>query len=149
MKTTAILFALLAFVCGPLPAAVVLELDAAALPSGDISELQNSISGQRWQPDVPLRVESVAGRQALVFNGTQRLLSALLPEEKWDAFTVEAWVLNPAIERLETVAAICSVTGGMGTEFNFASSASAGAFRSGFKATTPFARRSPCRRWTR
>ena len=120
-------------------AAVVLELDAAALPVGEVSETHNAIPGGRWQPNVPLRVESVAGRQAFVFDGTQTLISGLLPAEKWDAFTVEAWVLNPAIERLETVAAICGVKGGMGTEFNFASSSSAGAFRSGFKATTPFA----------
>ena len=120
-------------------AAVVLELDAAASPIGEVSETQNAIPGGRWQPNVALRVESVAGRQAFVFDGTQTLISALLPAEKWDAFTVEAWVMNPSIERLETVAAICSVKGGMGTEFNFSSSASAGAFRSGFKATTPFA----------
>ena len=121
------------------PAAVMLELDAAALLAGEISETQNAIPGGRWQPNVPLRVESVAGRQAFVFEGTQTLISGLLPAEKWDAFTVEAWVMNPTIERLETVAAICSVKGGMGTEFNFSNSASAGAFRSGFKATMPFA----------
>ena len=120
-------------------AAVVLELDAAASPIGEISETQNAIPGGRWQPNVALRVESVAGRQAFVFDGTQTLIAAPLTTEKWDAFTVEAWVMNPSIERLETVAAICSVKGGMGTEFNFSSSASAGAFRSGFKATTPFA----------
>ena len=120
------------------PAAVILELDATTLPAGEISDLQNAIPGGSWHPNVPLRVESVAGRPAFVFDGTQTLISGALPAEKWDAFTVEAWVMNPAIERLETVAAICGVKGGMGTEFNFASSASAGAFRSGFKATTPF-----------
>ena len=87
-------------------AAVVLELDAAASPIGEVSETQNAIPGGRWQPNVALRVESVAGRQAFVFDGTQTLISALLPAEKWNAFTVEAWVMNPSIERLETVATI-------------------------------------------
>ena len=119
-------------------AAVVLELDAAALPVGEISEPRNPIPEMRWQPCAPLRVERVAERQAFVFDGTQTLISGLLPGEKWSAFTVEAWVRNPEIARIETVAAFCSVKGGSGTEFNFASSASAGAFRSGFKATTPF-----------
>ena len=72
-------------------AAVVLELDASALPVGEISETQNAIPGGRWQPNVPLRVEHVAGRQAFVFDGTQTLISGLLLAEKWDAFTVEAW----------------------------------------------------------
>ena len=120
------------------PGAVMLELDASALPTTEITETQNAIPGGRWQPNVPLRVDKVAGRQAFVFDGTQTLIAGLPPAEKWDAFTVEAWVMNPTIERLETVAAICGVKGGMGTEFNFSSSASAGAFRSGFKATTPF-----------
>ena len=120
------------------PAAVMLELDASALPAGEITETQNAIPGGHWQTNVPLHVDSVAGRQAFVFNGTQTLIAGLPRAEKWDAFTVEAWVLNPTIERLETVAAICGVMGGMGTEFNFSSSSSAGAFRSGFKATTPF-----------
>ena len=140
MKTSRLVSALLLLALGGAArAAVVLELDASALPLAEISETQNVIPGGRWQPNVPLRVESVAGRRAFVFDGTQTLISELLPAEKWDAFTVEAWVLNPAIERLETVAAICGVKGGIGTEFNFASSSSAGAFRSGFKATAPFA----------
>ena len=140
LKNNAVQFVAAAFLFSTYAqAAVVLELDAAASPIGEVSETQNAIPGGRWQPNVALRVESVAGRQAFVFDGTQTLISALLPAEKWDAFTVEAWVMNPSIERLETVAAICSVKGGMGTEFNFSSSASAGAFRSGFKATTPFA----------
>ena len=120
-------------------AAVVLELDASALPVGAISEPNNAIPGGHWQASAALRVENVAGRRAFVFDGTQTLISEPLPAEKWDAFTFEAWVLNPTVERLETVAAVCAVKGGMGTEFNFASSASAGAFRSGFKATVPFA----------
>jgi hypothetical protein len=139
LKSTALQFVATAFLfTARTQAAVVLELDAATLPAGEVSETQNAIPGGRWQPNVPLRAEIVAGRKAFVFDGTQTLISALLPAEKWDAFTLEAWVMNPAIERLETVAAICSVKGGMGTEFNFSTSASAGAFRSGFKSTTPF-----------
>ena len=114
----------------------MLELDALALPAGQITEI--TTAGHRWHSNMPLRVEALAGRQAISFDGTQTLISELLPPEKWSAFTVEAWVLNPAIDRLETVVAMCGLTGGMGTEFNFSSSASAGAFRSGFKATTPF-----------
>ena len=119
-------------------AAVILELDASALPVAEITETQNAIPGGRWQPNVALPVEDAGGRKAFVFGGTQTLISGLLPAEKWDAFTIEAWVINPTIERLETVVAICGVKGGSGTEFNFSNSASAGAFRSGFKATTPF-----------
>ena len=43
-------------------AAVVLELDAAALPEGEVSETQNAIPGGRWQPNVALRVERVVLR---------------------------------------------------------------------------------------
>ena len=118
--------------------AVVLELDASTQPPGVVSETQNAIPGGLWQPNLPLRVEDVAGRRAFVFDGTQTLIAGALPTDKWDAFTVEAWVQNPTVERTETVAAICSAKGGMGTEFNFASGPGAGAFRSGFKATTPF-----------
>lgn len=127
-------FALAAFSRGN----VVLEFDAALLPEGEISESQNPIEGGAWHPNLPLRVERVSGKKALVFQGTQTLISEPLPAQKWDAFTVETWVLNPDIDRLETVAAFCGLKGGSGTEFNYSSSASAGAFRSGFKATTPF-----------
>ena len=116
--------------------AVVLELDASALEAGVLNE----IPGSKWHPNVPLPIEAVSGRKAFVFDGTQQLISELLPAEKWTAFTVESWVMNPAIDRQETVAAICSAKGGAGTEFNFAGSSSAGAFRSGFKATTPFSK---------
>ncbi len=120
----------------PASSAVVLEVDASALEAGVLNE----IPGSKWHPNVPLKIESVSGRKAFVFDGTQQLISELLPAEKRDAFSVETWVMNPAIDRMESVAAICSAKGGMGTEFNFASSSSAGAFRSGFKATTPFTR---------
>ena len=114
-----ILAAVLLALCAHLPAAVVLELDASALPTGEITETKNPIPGARWHPNVPLRVETVKGRQAFVFDGTQQLISESLPVEKWDAFTVEAWVVNPAIDRLETVAAICSAKGGTGTDSIF------------------------------
>ncbi len=120
------------------PAAIILDLDASALPVGEISETQNTVAGAGWSPNIPLRVETVAGRKAFVFEGKQKLVSRKL-EEKWNAFTIEAWVLNPDIERLETVATISGIMSGAGTEFSYGSSASAGAFRSGFKATTPYA----------
>ena len=76
MKTSRLVSALfLLALGGAARAAVVLELDASALPLAEISETQNVIPGGRWQPNVPLRVENVAGRRAFVFDGTQTLIS--------------------------------------------------------------------------
>jgi hypothetical protein len=114
--------------------AVLSELDATSLPAGEFS-------GQtgRWNTNVPARVETVGGKQAIVFDGTQVVISELLAAQKLTAFSVEAWVLNPDVTRQETIAALTGPKGGSGAECNFSSGASAGAFRSGFKAATPFA----------
>ena len=120
-------------------AELVLDLDATALSSGQLSEATDK-SGGRWKSGSPLRVEKVGGRQALAFDGMQDLVSDFkLPAgfEK-SAFTVEAWVLNPSVEKAESLLAFVPEKGGLGTEFGFGSGASAGAFRCGFKATTPF-----------
>ena len=104
----------------------LLDLDAAALARGVLNA----------------RVESVQGRAALVFNGVEEFIAeAPLPAgfEKGKPFTVEAWALNPAVGKAETVVAFAPARGGPGTEFGFGSGPTAGAFRSGFKATTPFA----------
>jgi hypothetical protein len=140
MTKARLIAAVLLLVLTSARAAVVLELDASKLPSGIISETENPIPGGRWHPNAPLRVEPVEGRPAFVFAGAEQLISEVLPAEKWAGFTVEAWVMNPQISRLETVAAICGVLGGSGTEFNYGGSATSGAFRSGFKATAPFSR---------
>ena len=103
----------------------IVDLDAAALALG--------------MPNA--RVETVQGRSALVFDGMQQFIAeAPLPAgfEKGKAFTVEAWALNPAVGKAETVVAFAPPRGGAGTEFGFGSGPTAGAFRSGFKATTPF-----------
>ena len=117
-----------------LDGAVLAELDAASLPAGEFS-------GQtgRWNTNVPVRVETVREKPAIVFDGTQVAISELLATQKLTAFSVEAWVLNPDVARQETIAALTGPKGGSGVECNFSSGASAGAFRSGFKATTPFA----------
>ncbi|HEV7404349.1 MAG TPA: LamG-like jellyroll fold domain-containing protein [Chthoniobacteraceae bacterium] len=138
MKTARLLVVVLLLVISSARAAVLLELDASKLPVGEITETGNVIPGGPWHPNGPLRVEKVEGRTALVFGGAEQLISEALPAQKWTDFTVEAWVMNPTLERVETVADITGVVGGAGAEFNFASSANSGAFRSGFKATTPF-----------
>jgi hypothetical protein len=142
MKT--ILLLIVAATLSSARADIILDFAATAIPPGAVSEALDK-SGGRWNANVPLRVESVSCRAALVFDGTQKFISEFgLPaglEEK--PFSVEAWVLNPSIERAETVVALVPGMGGAGTEFSFGSGASAGAgagaFRSGFKATTPFA----------
>ena len=130
-------------------AATILELDASAVQPGEISTVQDRIAGARWSANVPLRVENVQGRTAFVLDGTQQLISEFtLPEAmSKTAFTVEAWALNPEIGRLETAVAFAPARGGSGVEFNFCSSQSAGAFRSGFKATTPFGGTVPANVW--
>lgn len=139
MKLSSPLPALLLLACiAPAAAETLMDLDASSIPPGEISETHNPIPGGRWQPNAPLRIEKIEGRSAFVFKGAEQLISELLPPVKREQFTVEAWVLNPTVERVETVAAMCGVKGGSGTEFAYASGASAGAFRSGFKATAPF-----------
>ncbi len=104
----------------------IVDLDAAAFAPGVLNA----------------RVETVQGRAALVLDGTQQFIAeAPLPAgfEKGKAFTVEAWALNPAVNKAETLVAFAPARGGPGTEFGFGSGPTAGAFRSGFKATTPFA----------
>ena len=108
------------------PAEPLVDLDAAALARGVLNA----------------RVETVQGRTALVFDGRQQFIAeAPLPAgfEKGKPFTVEAWALNPVVDKTETVVAFAPARGGSGTEFGFGSGPTAGAFRSGFKATTPFA----------
>ena len=138
MKTILLLIA--AATLSSARADVVVDLDAAAIAPGEISEALDK-SGGRWNANAPLRVEPVSARAAFVVDGTQKLISEFtLPagfEKK--AFTVEAWALNPSVEKAETVVAFVPAKGGPGTEFSFGSGPSAGAFRSGFKATTPYA----------
>ena len=123
----------------PAHAANIFDLDSATLPPGETSTVQDKAAG-RWNANVPLRVESVQGRAAFVLDGTQQLISEFtLPDAMAKKpFTVEVWALNPEIGKAETVVAFAPAKGGSGTEFNFSSGQSAGAFRSGFKATTPF-----------
>lgn len=122
-------------------AAVLVDLDATALPSGAISAWENKASaGGGLTNATPIRVEKIQNRAAVVFDGKQQLVSDFtLPagfEKK--PFTVEVWALNPSVEKAETMIAFTRTNGGPGTEFSFSSGPTAGAFRSGFKATTPF-----------
>ncbi len=125
--------------CPQVRADVVLDLDSARL-SGEITRTPDKTAAGQWSANVPIRVEAVLRKAAFVLDGTQQLISefALPAGLEKKPFTVEAWVLNPTIEKAETVVAFAPVKGGPGTEFSFSSGPSAGAFRSGFKATTPF-----------
>ena len=119
------------------------DLDASMLVPGTIQECRgNGTSSGLLKSEHPLKVAMVQGRQALEFDGGQDLLSSFsLPAgfEK-SPFTVEAWVLNPTIEKSETLMVLAPSKGGPGTEFGFSTSSTSGAFRSGFKATTPFSK---------
>ena len=77
-----------------------------------------------------------------MFDGTQQFVaeSRLAAGIEKKPFTVEAWALNPSVEKTEVLLSMAPVLGGPGTEFSYSSGPSAGAFRSGFKATTPFGR---------
>lgn len=124
------------------PAAEALfDYDASTIPSGAFHESVSKTPGAGvLKSETPLSVETVMGRPAIVFDGTQELLSSFaLPVgfEK-SPFTVEAWVMNPTVEKTETLLVLAAAKGGPGTEFSFSTSATSGAFRSGFKATTPF-----------
>ena len=126
------------------PAAEALfDLDALQLPQGALHEWVSKVpAAGLLASEKPLSVETVMGRRAVVFDGTQELLSGFsLPAgfEK-SPFTVEAWVMNPTVEKTEVLLVLASVKGGPGTEFSFSTSATSGAFRSGFKATNPFSK---------
>ena len=143
MKSDRLFFTLSLLLAATAPAAVLLDLDAKDLPPGAVSAWTGIAgAGGSLSAAAPPRAEQVQGRAALVFDGTQQFIGdAVLPAgfEKGKAFTVEVWALNPSVEKAETLVAFAPARGGQGTEFNFAVSPSAGAFRSGFKATTPFA----------
>ncbi len=122
-------------------AEILVDLDASSLSLGAIREWKSSLPADgNAHSDAPLQVEKTQGRNAVIFDGTQQFIASFtLPagfEKK--PFTVEVWVLNPKIDKAETVIAFVPEKGGPGTEFNFSSGPTAGAFRSGFKATTPF-----------
>lgn len=117
------------------------ELDATRLAAGTIREwpASGTLSG-RLLSDQPLRVTTLLGRQAVEFGGGQDLVSEFILPAGFEKgpFTVEAWVLNPTVEKFETLMVLAPPKGGPGTEFSFSDSATSGAFRSGFKATSPF-----------
>ncbi len=123
-------------------AGLLLDLDASGFDRGSVTAWQSkAVAGGQVTNAAPLRVEKVHGRAAVVFDAGQRLVSDfVLPAgfEKGHAFTVEVWVLNPGVEKSETIVALARAGGGPGTEFNFSSGETSGAFRSGHKATTPF-----------
>lgn len=138
MKTILLLIAAAAL--SSARADIILDLDATKVSPGEMSEALDK-SGGRWNANAPLRVEPTSGRAAFVVDGTQKLISefALPAGFEKKAFTVEAWAFNSSIEKAETIVALVPAKGGPGTEFSFGSGPSAGAFRSGFKATTPYA----------
>ena len=139
------MFRLLAFVAmtglvqlSVLAADVLIDCDANAIPPGALLKWENKgrLGGVFEAKQAP-SVASVEGRSAVVFKGEESLSSSfVLPELQ--AFSVEAWVLNPTIERLETMLYVSPPKGGMGMEFNYSKSSNGGAFRSGFKMTTAF-----------
>lgn len=123
-------------------AALLVDLNAFTVLRGATNSWSNqgALGGQLTN-SYPLQVEEVQGRVAVVFDGMQRLASDFqLPNslEKGHPFTVEVWALNLDVEKAETVLALARSSGGPGTEFNFATNASAGAFRFGHKATLAF-----------
>jgi cytolysin (calcineurin-like family phosphatase) len=121
-------------------AGVILDLDASKLPAGEVSEAADQVNAGKWKANTPFKIESTEGTPALVLDGAHKLTSDFpLPAgfEK-SPFTVEVWAMNPAVDKMETVLTFAPEKGGPGTEFSFSSGSSAGAFRSGFKATTPF-----------
>ncbi len=122
-------------------AGIILDLDAKSLPAGTIAEWKDSTpSGGIVRSDSPLRIEQVQGRTAVIFDGVQQMVAEfrLAAGLEKKPFTVEAWALNPNVEKMEVLVALAPVLGGPGTEFSYSSSPGSGAFRSGFKATTPF-----------
>ena len=124
------------------PADVLIDLDASRLPAGEVNAWTSGADPTvNFTTAAPPRIEQVQGRAAIVFDGTRQFVAETeLPVgfEKGNGFTVEVWALNPSAERAETLVAFAPPRGGSGTELNYCSGASAGAFRSGFKSTTPY-----------
>lgn len=117
---------------------VLIDCDASALAPGALAKWENKGSlGGAFEAKAAPAVMTVQGRSAVVFKGGESLSSNFaMPELQ--AFSVEAWVLNPTVERMETLLCVTPPKGGMGMEFSYSTSANGGAFRSGFKMTTPF-----------
>lgn len=121
---------------------VLFELDASQLAEGSMRELSRNGTVEILKSEQAVQVSKSSGRSAIGFTGVQDLVSTItLPAgfEK-SPFTVEAWVLNPTVEKTETLMVLAPAKGGPGTEFSFSQSATSGAFRSGFKATAPFSK---------
>ncbi len=126
-----------------LHAEVILELNAATLPVGNVTEWKDEIrEGKVVRSEAPLRVEKALGRAAVMFHGQEQLVADFRFPTGFEKrpFTIEAWALNPSVDKAEVILSLAPVLGGTGTEFSYSASPSAGAFRSGFKATAPFVR---------
>jgi len=130
-------------ICLPAKAAEALfELDASQLAQGPAKELPEKGATGLLKSEQALQLGAVGGRPAIEFSGGQDLVSEFTLPAGFEnsPFTVEAWVLNPSVEKTETLLVLAPAKGGPGTEFSFSKSATSGAFRSGFKATEPFSK---------
>lgn len=87
----------------------VVLLDAALLAEGPVMDWSNAGSaGGRFQRASIPRVDTVGGRQAIVCEGAERLVSdgPLAGLAGAAPFTLEAWVRNPAVGSGEAYAAM-------------------------------------------
>lgn len=121
-------------------AGVIVDLDASKLPAGGVSEAADQVIAGKWKANMAFQIEKAEGLPALVLDGAHKLTSDFTLPAGFEKgpFTVEVWAANPTVDKMETVVTFAAEKGGPGTEFSFSSGSSAGAFRSGFKATTPF-----------
>jgi hypothetical protein len=105
----------------------VVLLDAALVAEGPVLDWDNagSAGGTFRRASIP-RVETVAGRPAIVCEGAERLVSDG-PVAGLAAFTLEAWVLNPSIGSGEAYAALVAPERGP-VLFQFARSVLDGGF---------------------
>lgn len=108
----------------------LVDLDAAGLEAGALWEWRNggSAGGVFRRASIP-RVETVEGRPAILFDGAQSLASdaPLSGIAAGGAFTVEAWLLNPALGGGESYAALAAPDA-WPVQFNFSRSPMDGAF---------------------
>lgn len=126
----------------PVTAKPLVDLAAAGLAEGPLLEWANAgTAGGRFKRASIPRVEEVAGRRAIVFDGSQYLvgeapLAGLTAE---GPFTLEAWVYNPSLGNAETYAAL-TARDAWPVEFNFSRNLMDGALAAG-RTAVPFSAR--------
>lgn len=94
------------------PPALLVDLEASGLTAGPLASWSNqgSLGGSFSNGGTTPIVEDIAGKRAVTFDGSDRMISDFLaPQEIGDAnpFSIAVWAYNPAVGNNENMVAWC------------------------------------------